>query len=186
MRRLLIILGTAIPLGLIASVPAQAYILEGPRWAGQPAPPTCCAQITYRNFAGQSRNINGLNNGAYAWSASAAPVVISSTSSAGYMINAYDVDNSSVSWDGLTSYTWYTGSDGRKYFNFSPNLRLNNHYTKNYSASTIKGLAAHEFGHALGLDDRSSGCEIMNGSTASRCGLSTPQTDDINGIKALY
>jgi hypothetical protein len=184
MRRSLVVIGMTLTFALATCLPANAYILLGPRWAGQPAPPTCCAQITYRNIAGQTRNINGLNNGAYAWSASAAPAVISLNNS--YMINAYDVDNSSVSWDGLTSWSFYYGSDGRKYFNWGTNLRLNNHYTKNYTATTIKGLAAHEFGHALGLDDRSSGCEIMNGTTASRCGLSTPQTDDVNGIKALY
>lgn len=52
-------------------------------------------------------------------------------------------------------------------------------------STVAKSTGVHELGHALGLDDKSSGTSIMNTERA-RTKITTPQTDDLNGIKAIY
>jgi predicted Zn-dependent protease len=64
---------------------------------------------------------------------------------------------------------------------------LNYHFTRSDSASTIKGIAAHELGHAIGLA-HTSGCVLMTPYTSTRnsCGIYGPVSDDINGVNSLY
>ena len=133
-----------------------------------------------------SKDTTALFNGANAWSSSAAYVIFYTSNVPN--IYAGDTNNSSVGWDGLTTYSSYTGSNGVKYFNNGTIVTLNYHYTQNYSANEAQSVAVHEFGHALGLA-HSSTCVIMNGSTYTRyvtCGVYIPQYDDDNGVNALY
>lgn len=51
----------------------------------------------------------------------------------------------------------------------------------NYGRST----AAHELGHAIGLDDLSSGNSLMSHSR-DRSLIYTPQSDDLQGVNAIY
>lgn len=48
-----------------------------------------------------------------------------------------------------------------------------------------RSTACHELGHALGLDDLSSGSSLMSHSR-NRSNIYYPQTDDLNGIKVIY
>ncbi|OPD56208.1 matrixin family metalloprotease [Bacillus anthracis] len=51
-------------------------------------------------------------------------------------------------------------------------------------SSVAKSTGVHELGHSLGLD-HVSGTSIMN-SSRDRTKITTPQTDDLNGIKSIY
>lgn len=57
-----------------------------------------------------------------------------------------------------------------------------------YSSASLKALAMHEFGHALGLDHAEQGlcpgAAMCAGDDAMR--FTTPQDDDLNGIVAIY
>lgn len=90
--------------------------------------------------------------------------------------------------DGLTSYSW----DGDGYFT-EVTLGLNSAKPAWNDENALKSVVVHEIGHVFGLDDLYGGNRaIMNGYTYgdnSRYGtynLTTPQTDDINGINYLY
>lgn len=60
-------------------------------------------------------------------------------------------------------------------------------YLNDYSvkkSSVAKSTGAHELGHALGLD-HSNRKAIMN-TSRDRTKVTTPQTDDLNGVKKIY
>lgn len=162
--------------------PAYAYTLEGPIWASQPPPGTCCATLYTNVTSSESVDTTGWSDARNAWNSS--PAFIDFYVSSTTHITTSDTYNSSVRWDGLTTYYSSTG----KYFDWAT-AELNYYYTQNYSRREIQSVAAHELGHVAGLGDLSSGCILMNLYTAVRwgqCGVNTPQSDDVNGIDALY
>jgi hypothetical protein len=94
------------------------------------------------------------------------------------------VSNSNVDWDGLA--VW--NQSGIYFVNV--NLTLNKFYTDSYSTNKRRSVAAHEFGHALGLDDRLATQErLMNGMTNERYdvfGIYIPTSIEIGLINTLY
>jgi predicted Zn-dependent protease len=172
---------------------ASAYNLEGPKWANQAAPGTCCAHVQYHLpliWSDANDNETGLLNGVAAWNNSPALIWFDLNDRAdfsGTMIQLGDTNDSSVGWVGLTSYSYQINGDGSQWFIASVQVYLNGFYTSTYPAGAIQEAAVHELGHAVGLD-HNSGCFIMNPSISywSCGGLDTPTQDEIDGINALY
>lgn len=143
---------------------ASAYSLEGPIWSGQPGS-GCCAYLTYRNFAGDSKDFNAGTEGTNAWTSISANVAYSLSNTPD--IDFEEANDSGAGWDGLTSWTTYTGGNGVVYFQSGMTVQVNNFYLKTYSAAKAQSVSAHEFGHALGLGHHSA-CVLMNPYTDTR------------------
>ncbi|WP_354004704.1 matrixin family metalloprotease [Ruania suaedae] len=169
-RALWAILSTvALAVGLLAvgSPPASAWTSNGCTWES--------TTIRYN-----------ISSGSWAtavaqWNAAAVPTYFDySTSSA--RVGLGTANNSSVSWDGLTGLTCSGGTTTYA------TAVINGAYTDSYSNYKLRSVTAHELGHVLGLDE-TSGCRLMHPTTEVRyssCGISSPGSDEVNGINALY
>lgn len=109
------------------------------------------------------------------WATASSANFYNSSSSVNSLNSFYE---SSTTLYGKTNYTYF----GSKITSFTAMVNAGNfNMTTNVSRST----ANHELGHVLGLDDIYSGTAIMN-SNRNRSSLYLPQTDDKNGVKAIY
>jgi len=159
---------------------AYAFKLEGPKWAGQPPPHTCCANIYVKQGPATSYDSAAYNYAISAWNNAPADIFFQSGSGEVYTTDTY---NSGVTWDGLTNY----GYDSNNHFTYA-NVYLNYYYTVGYPTARIQGIAVHELGHSVGLA-HAGGCVIMVADSYTRwytCKITTPQPDDDDGIGALY
>lgn len=169
---------------LVGGGDALAYNLLGGRWQNSPTS-GCCLSLRVAFQPGlTSYDPQGWSDGMNAWSYSAANL---SYGQVGFYqpadVAAYDENNSADSWDGLTvlypcNTCTYTAAD----------VYLNAYFTHAYPRGEIQAVSAHELGHVPGLA-HNTGCVLMNPYTSERwgtCGVNTPQSDDINGVNALY
>ncbi|MFB5086520.1 matrixin family metalloprotease [Psychrobacillus sp. PGGUH221] len=105
-------------------------------------------------------------------------------SSINFTVNTSSV-NTLNSWYEYSS-TYYgrmttTHSDG-KVTKFAGDLNSGN--TNITKSNVAKSTGVHEFGHAIGIA-HTGGTSIMN-SSRDRTTMHTPQTDDKNGVNAIY
>ena len=82
----------------------------------------------------------------------------------------------------LGCYSYYLKKDKTYKFNIYLNDRLLSGKSNNYKQSTI----VHEFGHALSLADNPSEKQSIMRYDRNRDVMTTPQQDDINGVKKYY
>lgn len=150
---------------------ASAYNLTGWRFAGT-------SFISYKWGASLTDGVikTGWTNAASAWRTSTADNI------------RFYYDSNSVNY-----LTRFTDADSNYYGKMITTYNSNKIVTKfegfeNDNAvklsSVAKSTGVHELGHALGLD-HVSGTSIMN-SSRDRTKITTPQTDDLNGVKAIY
>lgn len=175
-------LAASIALPVIPASPASAYATNGCRWGGN--------TINWNFY--QSTNSTyetAIKNAAASWNVT--QFSYSYVTSGFPPVRANATYYGTTGWDGLTQYT--CSSSG--FFNPTVGVLVNRTYTDGEPAHEIRSIAAHEFGHALGLahtGDESTPCSsmhLMNHFTDARyerCGVYTPQPDDINGANAIY
>lgn len=164
--------------------PASAYTYQGYYFAGMLSP-----GITYCNNAGDSGSITAFNNAVSSWSNDGYADAWFTSSCSNPQEELISGDQGNVGWDGETVYysTLQHTCNGWTE-EFATDSELNTYYTSGYSSGERQSVAGHELGHVLGLG-HSTAYAIMIADTPTRWGtdgIDTPQTDDNNGVNAIY
>jgi hypothetical protein len=189
--RVLFIWIIALLLAVLLISPSFAYVLLGPSW------PDARATFYVRWDAGQydtafiqaMNKWNSRSNFSFSSTTSSFVDPCSSVSSPDYL-NGYrfSSNNCSRGWGTgalAVAYYWYSGSsllDTDIIFN--SNYSWGVHDGTTTSPYDFKRVAVHELGHAFGLGHETTNTAIMN-PYYSRT-IIAPQTDDINGLIAIY
>jgi matrixin len=174
-----------LPILTLMSAPAfaaPAYSLNG-RWPNQPNS-GCCAHFYPTQGSSFPDDVTNWNNGLAAWTHSSANVIAYvPASNPDPRMQIYDF-NCSACDPGVTTITI------DQFGNISHSDSAINHYfTGGFGALYGQMVAAHEFGHAMGLGHNPNNqCVLMYPSDNNywNCGVIGPHSDDINGINALY
>jgi len=176
----------------VFSADPAAYVLSGPSWSQ----PQTAYRINPANLDLPTLSAEAaVRSGASAWEQQAAVFrfvytgLSSQTTNTNDGINLVMFRNASMGSTIATTYWWSSGSriidadivfwDGGFQF-FSGSSGCSNGFY-------IEDIAAHEFGHALGLGHSASASATMFPSVSScNTGNRTLDTDDIAGVVALY
>jgi hypothetical protein len=187
------VLAVVVGVGSVCSTHSSAYVLNGPTWNLAQVPyyvntanldlPASSVETAVRlgadvwpqqagvplhfSFAGQSAQTAATNDGVnlvmFRNASSGSAIATTYWWSSGSRI----IDADIVFWDG--AFRFFSGTTGCA------------------SGFYIEDIAAHEFGHALGLGHSASTAATMYFSVAScSTGNRTLDTDDIAGVRALY
>ncbi len=163
---------------LLSSTPASATVTTFGKWANR-------TQTMY--VPSSSANFTAWSSGAAKWRTNTS-FNLSTSQGSSSIYYAYDVKNSSVTWDGLCTYTVANGIITKATIN------LNTYYTQDnkYTSSIKAGLTGHEIGHSLGLNHTSllETSSIMHPYTFNSNGTPAralnPSSSDIAVVNQLY
>ncbi len=101
-------------------------------------------------------------------------------------VNSVAVDEPEVDWIGITAISPSPYEYPYEY----ADVKLNLYYVSDYSSEKTQAVAAHEYGHVLGLAHEFSSPRVLMYPYLNVFydiyGVYTPQQDDINGVNSLY
>ncbi|TES83910.1 MAG: matrixin family metalloprotease [Hadesarchaea archaeon] len=104
----------------------------------------------------------------------------------GLYVNSVAVYEPEVAWLGMTSIVPSPYEYPYEY----ADVKLNLYYVSDFSSEKTQALAAHEYGHVLGLAHELSSPRVLMYPYLNVFygiyGVYTPQQDDINGVNDLY
>ncbi|APO48533.1 hypothetical protein BS614_30910 (plasmid) [Paenibacillus xylanexedens] len=155
----------------------HAWVPTGAKWSTNQV-----SKLSY-NKTGSSSVNDIWNEAIFNWNQQSTKPNFSTQTTSSPNVEFQGVHISNTDSDGKAQ--WYTDSNGTTYHSFA---WINTYFTSGYSSLKARSVASHEIGHVLGLS-HASGCVLMSDNTPTRydtCGVYTPQSDDLNGINALY
>lgn len=118
---------------------------------------------------------------------------IRTTNYSASVVDFYGSNDGNTGYNGYTEFFTSQSQVSPNYNNWRwSSIHLNQYYMNGYSSSIRKGVAAHEFGHALGLRDYNANwysimCQMDDGSGNGTGRLVTvPQKTDLDAVNIKY
>ena len=185
MKKLFTVMGILVLLlstFLWSVIPVSAYNLIGYYWEGHVLPDPLYFFI---EDDVSTESWTGWYNGHEEWNeAQNSPTNFALTDNIYYaLVDAFYSYDSVM---GISGQTWYSPSSPGDIT--SASVTLYEYITNGYPYYKRVSVAAHEFGHVLGLA-HNSGAYLMESSDYTRYntyGIYSPQTDDVDGVNYLY
>ncbi len=170
----------AVLIALLIPHVVAAYHLQGGKWRS-------VTNLPYWLDSAVQRDRTAFGAAISDWNRTPTPVWLIDAGTAEFAsVGIRSVSDASKTWDGITHL--YPSPTGNPYTYAS--VYINDWYTNGYAADQRQSVAAHELGHALGLD-HTSGAVLMNpwtcGPSSRWCtyGIKAPTSDEVNGINSL-
>lgn len=170
-----VILGSVVGALFIGNHYVDAYALLGGKHT------TTSLKYAIKEFDGTYSKVGAPLNSAVAdWNATATPINFSANQTS-YKITVTAKNYGNVSWSGRC-----TNSKDLQGRYISSAISGNLYYLNqgSYSTSKVKGVWAHEFGHALGLAHVSGTSKLMYNNDDRT--VYKPTSDEVNGVNYLY
>lgn len=118
---------------------------------------------------------------------------IKTTNYSASVVDFYGSNDGNSGYNGYTAFFTSQAQVSPNYYNWRwSSIHLNQYYMNGYSSSVRKGVAAHEFGHAMGLRDYNANwysimCQMDDGSGNGTGRLVTvPQKTDLDAVNIKY